>query len=332
LLLSLFLRPLDLGYLAFMMVVATLTMGAAGGFLVRPEPDEPDEPDTNGWLAILALLSAVITAVFWFRLWQYDGWDLATIPVKFLYIVAFWWPGVFLGALAWTLAGPYVYRSLRRYGIVLAVGIVASTVGAAAYQIAHSTYYKAHDRQSVSLAMDRLASKVPGTMSWQHRRGVLTVSVDCNWASEAPPYTVFSSLAGVCETVVRQLHRADVSEVNVQVTANGLLLFTGDAGDGAPADPEEWLKRLDRSNLKDNGRLDRASLDEMVAFDPGELPTAEEQEAFGKVFQYRLDGSEVSVTFEPTEPVHVENVGLYVIAYRLANRVVSETAAYFTEI
>jgi hypothetical protein len=38
------------------------------------------------------------------------------------------------------------------------------------------------------------------------------------------------------------------------------------------------------------------------------------------------------VTFEPTEPVHVENVGLYVIAYRLANRVVSETAAYFPEI
>jgi hypothetical protein len=331
-LLILLLPPLELGYLAFLAVAAALMIAAAGAFLVQADPEEPDDPETHGWLVILGIFAVVSTALFWYRVWQYDAWEVVTIPVRLLYIVGFWWPGILLAALAWIIAGTQVYRSVGRYKVVLLVGLVAATVGAASYQATYSTYFKVHDGQRLDLVMQRMQSTVPGKMAWQYRRGVLSIIVDCDWAAEAPPYTVFAALKRVARDALRPLARADVTEVNLRASTNGLLLFVGDSTDVLPSEPMDWVRNMDRSNLKNGGLLDRGSLEDMAQIAPDDFASPAEQEAFQGQFSFSASDTDVTVSFDPGAPLSPANVNQYAVAYRLANRIVTETAAYFPEI
>jgi hypothetical protein len=330
--LSLALTSENLGYLSMLLVAGALMVAAAGGLLIRPNPERSASPETTGWLVMLFILGAVATGVYWYRVWLFDAWDLGSIPMGLLYAAGFWWPGLLLAALAWILSGPHVFRTVPKYLVVLGVGLGASVAGAASYQLAHTVYFKAQTGERLDLAMQRLQGTVPGPMAWQNHRGALTVIMDCGWATEAPPYTVIASLRRVAQGTLRMLPRADVTDVNLQATAGGLLLFSGEASDALPGDPDVWLNRMDRSILKDGGLLDRASLVEMAQLDPTDMLLPEEQLTFENEFAYELGHEEVSISFTPGAPVSLNTIAQYAAAYRVTNRIVNECVKYFTEI
>jgi len=330
--LTLTVRPIELGYLGLLFFGAALLVAIAGAFLVRPDSEEPSSPDRWPWLAVLFVLAGAATALYWYRVWSYDAWSLGGAPMALLYGLTFWWPGLLLGALAWAAAGTEVQRNYRRYFVTLAVGLAAGVAGAGLYQASWMAYLKAHDRVPLDVAVSRVASLIPGQLEWDNRSGTLSFLLSCDWATEAPPYTVFVCLRNLSEGARDLLARTDVKEVNVQARAGRQLLFRGDASDEAPDATADWLKRFLPTALKDGGRLDKGSLDEMVWSRLNDFASEENALAFEKAFTYALAGNQVNVRFTADGPPSVKNIDLYAAAYSTANRIINETAAFFPEI
>jgi hypothetical protein len=348
-------RPLDLGYGSLAAVPVTFLLAVLVGFgsRWRPRAAPAANPWLGGWAVFLA--GGAATAWYWYRVWSYTGWELGGIVVGMFNVIGFWWPGVLVALVAWVIEealGPP--GGTPRYWRRLGAGFAAGATGMGLYLVSSSFYYERVDRLSLEQAVSGLEqelpfqpaavlasraasrsllvqpgdpSSAPASLPYRHEGRRLTIELDGGSGANYRPYLVLRRLERFFEATRQLINRKDVDQVTVVVRLGGGELSRFRAAE-ADRGRSVWdLATLDRSRLKDGGRLDRDDVDAML-----EGVTPDNRAEFVSRFRYTVSDDELRVEFHPPGPPDSRTAELYGAAWSSANNMLSEVVRYFPEI
>lgn len=322
--------PITLGTAAILAVPALVL--AAGVLALVARRRRPRVGSERIAALLLFAVGAALTAGYWARVWSYRDWDMGGILVGAANIVGFWWPAMAIALAMWTLeelgVAPGGWPRFRaRVGAALLGGIV----GAAAFHYGDRVYHERVERdpleRAVGVVAHDMAPLARTPLPYRLEAGHLQIDADAGPAVGDRPYVVLRTLDRGLVRARGLTDRKDVTRVTLVLRARGGELVRFQAAEADRGRPVWELTRLDRTRLKDGGRLDAGSLDAMLA---GWTP--DNRERFLQWFTAAAEGAEVTVAFRPQAPPSPDTMELYGAAWASANNIVREIARYFPDI
>ncbi|HUP01466.1 MAG TPA: hypothetical protein VM737_08105 [Gemmatimonadota bacterium] len=335
-------HPAGVGFVGIPIFLVTLLAALVGLAMTSRDPPATDALPTSrrgfsfGAAGLVFIAGAAVTAFTWYRVWSYRTYEMEGIPLLLFYFVAFWWPGLFVAT--WSRFFESGIRSVvrRAYLWRLGAGIAAGVVGAGAYEIGDSMYYRTHDRVPLAEATRYLRSAwtwiVPGTFTLRHDGGRLSIRMEVDPESAGSSYTILRSAEEYLALVREQLRRKDTDRIEVRVEAASGPLWSFEAADADAARPLWQLVRIDRRRLPAGGRLRQPDLEAIAGVWPGSFLEPDDHETFATAFGFGVAGDTVRVEFDPPAAPSPATADLHSVAWRTANAIVLETVRFFPEI
>lgn len=172
----------------------------------------------------------------------------------------------------------------------------------------------------------------PRLSSWDLDKGRLSIVLSYDRALSEESGKVLNGLRDYAGGARRLLFRNDVDEVDVSIQAQRTELAGFKATEAQKLEPIEKLLRIDRTRLKDGGRLTEEGLEAIVQASLNPALSAEDLGDFSKIFQYELIAGRIAVAFHPSVLLDHTSAELYAQGWKSANAVVNEVSRSYPEI
>ncbi len=179
----------------------------------------------------------------------------------------------------------------------------------------------------VTPAPKRAWSAPTARVPYRLEAGHLDIELDGGTLTQATPYDALRSLEQAMESARGLLKRKDTAQMTLVVRTPRGDLLRFQAGEADLSRPVRELATLNRSLLKNGGRLEPDSLAGMK-----DVSVRANLQQFERMMSFEVSGEEVRMTFAPPGPLTADTAGAYSSAWSTANRVLQEVVRYFPEI